>query len=338
MDLKNHRAVQTAATHAVLDNPGNPKAVAGVYVAITMGLSLLSTILMALLDKRISNTGGLANMGLRSILSTIQTILPMLLAFGLMVLQLGYRKAAMDITHHRAVTPRTLTRGAHRFGPMLRAVMLQYGLYTLLMLLAMYVASFIFMSTPLSNRFYTLVTPLLSDPESLYAAMYGDSQMFSQIATTLLPALPIFAVLALAVCAPFFYGYRMVGYCILSGLGARASMRASSRMMKGHRLELLKLDLSFWWFYLAHGLTTVILYGDVLLGMAGVTLPFSTTVVTYLFYGLSLLAEGVLYYFCMNRVETAYAMVYNLLRPKNPPTQGVVLGNIFDLAKDHPNA
>ena len=335
MDLKNHRAVRTAATHAVLDNPGNPKALIGVYVAITVGLSLLSTAIIALLDNRIAQTGGLANMGSRSILSTIRTILPMLLALALMVLQLGYRKAALNMARHRPVVPKTLTLGANRFGPMLRASILQYILYALLMILAMYVAAFIFMYTPLSSGFYEAATPLLSDPEALTEALNMDSDLFPQLAMTLLPAIPIFLVLALAICAPFFYGYRMVGYWVLNGLGARASMRASKQMMKGHRVELLKLDLSFWWFYLAHGLTTVILYGDVLLGMVGISLPFSASVIAYLFYGLSMLAEGLLFYFFLNRVETAYAIAFHILCPKNPPTQGVVLGNIFDLAKDH---
>ena len=335
MDLKNHRAVRTAASHAVLENPGQPKAVAGVYVAITIAVSLLSTLVMDFLDHQIAQTGGLANMGLRSILSTIQSILPALLAVGLMILQLGFHKASLDMSHRRAVTPRTLTQGARRFAPKIRATILQYGLYALLMILAMYGASFIFMSTPLSKQFYAVVDPLLADPDALYAAMAADSALFSQIALAILPALPVFALMTLGMCAPFFYSYRMVDYCVLSGLGARASMRESQRMMKGHRLELLKLDLSFWWFYLAHGLTTLILYGDVLLQYAGVTLPWNTTVAAYLFYGLSLAVEGVLYYCFMNRVGTAYATAFNILRPKTQPTQGVVLGNIFDLAKDH---
>ena len=335
MDLKNRKAVRTAAVHAVQENPGNPRGVAGVYVAVTIGMSLLGALLMALLDNRIAQTGGLANMGLRSILSTIQSILPMVQALVLILLQLGYQKAALDITHRRAVTPRTLLQGAPRFGAMIRASLIQYFLYMILLMLAMYGAAFLFTSTPLSNDFYELMTPILSDAESLNAVLSGDSATFPQMAATLLPAIPMFLGLALLICAPVFYGYRMVGYCILSGRGARAAMRESSQMMKGHKLDLFKLDCSFWWFYLAQGLTTAILYGDVLLNFLGVPLPWSATVSYYVFYVLSLLAEGLVYYCFLNRVETAYATTFNILRPKPQPTQGAVLGNIFDLAKDH---
>ena len=332
MDLKNRKAVRTAAVHAVQENPGNPKGVAGVYVAVTIGMSLVSALLMALLDNRIAQTGGLANMGLRSILSTIQSILPVVQALVLILLQLGYQKAALEITRHRAVTPRTLLQGAPRFGAMIRAIFFQYILYMLLMVLAMYGAAFIFTSTPFSNDFYELV---MADTDALNTVLSVDSELFPQLVTTLLPAIPMFLGLALLICAPVFYGYRMVGYCILSGRGALMAMKESSRMMKGHKLDLFKLDCSFWWFYLAQGLTTVILYGDVLLNFLGVPLPWSATVSYYVFYVLSLLAEGLVYYCFLNRVETAYATAYNILRPKSQPTQGVVLGNIFDLAKDH---
>ena len=109
----------------------------------------------------------------------------------------------------------------------------------------------------------------------------------------------------------------------------------STLMMKGHRMGLLKLDLSFWWFYLAQGLAGLVLYGDVILAAAGVSLPWSGTVSYYLFYALSLLLEGVVYYFFLNRIETAYAMVHDALLPQPQPSKGVVLGNIFDLAKEY---
>ena len=70
-------------------------------------------------------------------------------------------------------------------------------------------------------------------------------------------------------------------------------------------------------------------YGDVLLPMAGVSLPWSDTVSYYLFYVLYLAAQFAVYYFLRNPAETAYAIAYDAIRPKEGQTGGAVLGSIF---------
>lgn len=338
MNIQDRRGLRGRAGQALAANPGDPRLTVIVYVAIMAVSSLVVSALSLALRDRISQTGGLADLGLRGMLSTIQTVLPLVQAVLLVCLELGYQQASLDVIRHRAVSPRTLTVGFHRFGPLLRAVLLQGVLYFLLAMASIYAASFIFMLTPLSADFFALMEPMLTDPQALYDALYTDAAFQNQAIGAMLPVFPIFLVIFLVIAAPFFYQYRMTNFCLLDDprRGALAAMGESARMMKGNRVALLKLDLGFWWFYLGQAAASVILYGDVLLRLMGVTLPWSSTVSYYVFLIASLVVEGALFCLCLNRVQTTYAAAYEALRPKPQPTQGgVVLGNIFDLAKDY---
>lgn len=337
MDIQNRRALRSTASQALAANPGSPRLLVTAYILVTAFSALLVSALITILGNRIDNTGGLSDLGLRSILSTAQTILPIAQAIVMLGIQLGYQNAALSMARRQAVGPRSLLEGFRFFGPLLRSVLLQGLLYLLLGICAMYAASFIFMLTPLSGDFYALMEPLLTDPDALYEAMYNDAAFAAAAGKALLPFFPIFLAVFLAATAPFFYQYRMTSYCILDtpGKGAMAAMSESARMMRGSRLDLLKLDLGFWWFYLGEALVALVLYGDLLLPMVGVTLPWSSTVSYYVFYVLSLVLEGGLFFACLNRVETTYATAYEALRPKPEPTQGAVLGNIFDLAREY---
>ena len=337
MDIQNRPALRAAARDALDANPGNPRLVVLIYIAVMAVSTLAVSAVLMVLDDRIAQTGGLGAMELRSVLSTIRTVLPLAQTLALWGLHLGYQGTTVRMARRQAVTPRNLLDGFPRFGALLRSILLQSALYFLLGLGAVYAASFIFMLTPLSADFYTLVEPMLTDPDAFYTAMNTDMDLLSQVGMSLVPMVPISLVLFLLVAAPIFYRYRMASYCLLEQprKGAMMALAESLRMMKGNRISLLKLDLGFWWFYLGQVLAAVVLYGDVLLSLAGVTLPWSSTVSYYLFYLLSLALEGVLYYFFMNRVETTYTTFYDAIRPKPQPSQGAVLGSIFDLARDH---
>ncbi|MBQ8238344.1 MAG: DUF975 family protein [Oscillospiraceae bacterium] len=338
MDIRNRRAVRSAASEALAANPGDPRMVVLAYIAITAGSSLLVSVLINLLGERINETGGLADLGLRSILSTIQTCLPLAQTVVLWYVQLGYQKATVRMARRQAVAPRDLAEGFSYFGPLLRAVLLQGGIYLMMGFITVQVASIIFMLTPFSAEFIELVLPMASDPDAFYNALYTDAQLYARVGMALLPMIPIWLVLFGLLAAPFFYSCRMVNYVLLErrGTGALAAMGESARMMRGNRMALLKLDLSYWWFYLAQILLTAVLYGDMLLPRLGVTLPWSATVSYYVFSVAYLVLQGVLFYFFMNRVEATYATAYDALRPRPRENQGgVVLGNIFDLARDY---
>ena len=81
-------------------------------------------------------------------------------------------------------------------------------------------------------------------------------------------------------------------------------------------------------------LANVVCYGDILIVMLGVELPFSEDVSYFLFYGVHLVLVFGIYYYFRNKVGVIYALAYDSLKPKEAPTSGVVLGNIFQMQED----
>lgn len=341
MDIRNRKALRREADAAVAANTGDPRLALLVYVAVSLLGSLAIAILRTILGNRIATTGGLQNLGLQAMLTTIQTAAPLIWAIAMMGLDLGRQSVCLNMVRRRRVEPRSLLAGFPKLGGLIRAGFLQGALYLLILILAVNVGSIIFMATPLAQDLYAIVAEIAMDSEALYEALYNDPEFLNQVFSAMLPVYPIVAVLFLIVAVPVFYRYRMTNYCLLDQPrnSALVAMGESISITKGSRWALVKLDLSFWWFYLGLTLCGVVMYGDVLLEMVGIVLPWNPTVNYYVFYVAALVLEGLLYYFSLNRIQTTYAAAYEALRPKmqTAPTGGVVLGNIFDLARDRKN-
>ena len=338
MDIRNRKGLRRAAADAVASNPGDPRYTLLVYVAVTALSGLLVSVLGTMLDQEIAGTGGLEMLTQQATLTTIRTAAPMLLSLALLGLDLGRRAVAVKMARRQSVEPRDLLLGYPHFGAMLRAMFLQGVVYVLIMLAAVNIGSVIFMLTPLSRDLLNILVDLSMSSEELYNALYNDPAFLEQVFHAMLPAYPIALVIFALAASPIFYRLRMTNYCLLEGSrkGALIAMGESLRMTKGKGVALFKLDLSYWWFYLGQMVCAAVMYGDQILPKLGVTLPWSDLASYYIFYVAALALEALLYYFTLNSVQTTYAMAYESLRPQPQPTQGgVVLGNIFDLAREH---
>lgn len=326
MDIRDRNNLRQSARAQLAAATGRPKQVVLIYAVVSSLLALAGTLVSLLLSDRIAGTGGLSNMGLRSILSTIQYILPFVQLLVMMTMDLGYHRAMLNITRSRPATPRDLAHGFYLFWPLLRTIVMQYVIYLGVIFLSIYAATFIFSLLPLSQNLYTVMEPYLS----------GTLVMDEAAALQAIPAMiPLLITCILVCCAfllPKIYQFRMVPYCLLdsSRPGAIAALGESRMLMRDKRLALFRLDLDFWWFYALEVLITLVCYGDVLLPMVGITLPWSGTFSYFLFYILSLVMQVSVYCFFMNRVNVAYAAFYEAIRPR-PQEKGVPLGNIFDM-------
>ena len=238
-------------------------------------------------------------------------MLPILQSVVALGLEMGYTTMALRISRGEHVSTDTLFSGFRRFFPLLWAQILLSVMYMGLGFLCIYPSAYIFLLLPASEKFYEIFTPLMESATVLSGTITLDD------ATA--------AALFLLLLIPMHYRYRMLIYRLIDQPrpGALRAMRESRSMMYRNRFSLFRLDLSLWWFYLLQTLITVICYGDVLLAMAGVTLPWSGTVSYFLFMGISLIVQFAVYYFFMNRVAVTYAVAYEALLPKKKETQEV---------------
>ncbi|MBP3674360.1 MAG: DUF975 family protein [Oscillospiraceae bacterium] len=333
MDIRNRRAIQNTAAQNLAAAPGDPKNTALVYAGGTALLALAVSIISYLLGLQIDSTGGLGNMGLRSMLSTIQYVLPLAQSVVILCIGFGYDNAVLRMSRRQESSPRTLLDGFRYFGPLFRLTLLQAVIYFAIAFVVMYISAQIFVMTPLADDFWEIMLPLVSSSTVLDSEIMLDDATLVAATEAMLPMIPIFLVLFLAAAAPIYYQYRMANFALLDDpqRGAIAAMRESRTMMKRNRLNLFKLDLSFWWFYLLEALIAVLAYGDTLLPMLGISFPWSDTFSYYLFYVVSLALQVGLYYLFLNRVNVTYATAYEALRPKPQQQNKVVLGNIFEM-------
>ena len=75
MDPHDRRALKSAARESLAAAPYDPRKLILLHTGVTIAVSLIGTILNFVLSKQIENTGGLGGMGLRSMLSTVQSVL-----------------------------------------------------------------------------------------------------------------------------------------------------------------------------------------------------------------------------------------------------------------------
>ena len=302
-----------------------------IYTGTVTALALLVTVINYVLNLQIAQLGGLSNMGLRSVLSTVQSVLPVVQSLVIMALDLGYIAAMLRIARQQYASPQTLKLGFDRFFVLLRYTLIQGIIYGLAALAAFWISMQIFLVTPLSNTMMSMLSEDMLDPNVLMG--YLQDPVFSaNITTSMVPLLLIFSGVYLLLFLPICYSMRMAKYVIIDkpGMGAMYALRESRKMMKGSCIRLFKLDVSLWWWYAITLGSTVLCYGDALLPMAGISLPFPETVSYFLFYGLFLAAQFATWFFLRNRVEVVYAQAYNALKPRETDT-GVVLGNIFQM-------
>ena len=320
-----------AETDRALRRANDPRKVILAYAGITVLLSALLTLANALLSDRIAGTGGLANFGIRSILSTAQSVLPMIQSIALLCLEFGYQHATLRISRGQYADHTDLKVGFHRFGAIIRLTMWQYFLIFSVTMMLFYLSMQIFILTPWADPLLDLLTPLVTEAGANAAALM-DEAMMDQALQMMVPMLVIYGIVCCVVLIPILYGFRMANYVLLDDPNGRAfaALRTSKQMMRRNKFRLFKLDLSFWWYYGLVALATAISYGDAILPMLGIQLPFNETIGFYLFYFLYLAMLFGIYYFLRNPMAVAYAKAYDSLREK-PADNGVVLGNIFDL-------
>ena len=323
MDLLDRRGLKNAAGDALAQAPRNPKRIILIHTAVSLGIMLLVAVLDYVLSGQIENTGGLSGLGTRSVLTTVQSILQMVQMAVLPFWEIGYLYAAMKMAVKEPAEPGTLLEGFRRFGPLFRIMLLKGLIFLVLGFVCTYVATQIFVMTPLSTPMLEAMAPVLNDPTLMESAA-GEEALMQVVDQALddamLPLLIITGILLCLVYIPISYRLRLVNYSVLENPreGALVAFRRSFRLMRGNCLEMFLLDLSFWWYHLLQILINLVCYGDLILSLAGVSLPWSGELSFFLFYILALAGQFVLYFLARNKVEVTYVTAYHVLSPYRP--------------------
>ena len=295
----------------------SPAKLALIHTAVAAALSLLVTVINYFLNQNMG-PGGLAGMDTRAVLQTVQ----MALSTGMMILtpfwNMGLVYGMLRVSRQQEAQPGTLLEGLRRFGPVLRFVLLQGVFYIAVIMTCLNFATMLFTFTPLSNDTYAQLETIMAGMDGTFML---DTEAAMALLPTLIPAYVIFGILFLVVVIPLFYRFRMAQFVIMDqkNTGAFAAMVLSARMMKKHRWELFRMDLSYWWYYLLQVIIVVAAYLDVLLPSFGITLPVSQNVLLFGSFGLYLVLQALFAYTCIAPVQTAYSCAYDILKAQMPP-------------------
>ncbi len=304
-----------ASARRSLDNASyNGRTLALIHSGAALAVSLILVILNVFLSRSIDGTGGLGGLGTRAILQSAQSLLSTASNLLLPFWQIGIVFAALQYARNQQVGPQSLMEGFRRFGKVLRTILLQVLMYMAIGFACMNVASIVFFFSPLSSRLTSQLEPMLSDPDAL-TALLSDATALEGLSEQMLPMYIILAVILLVVCTPLFFRLRMASFAIMDDApGALAAIVGSFRMMKGNCIALLKVDLKFWWFFALKLFAATAAYGDVILPLVGVHLPFNEDVLFYGAYGLYIVLELVINWRFAAYIQTTYAHCYETLK------------------------
>lgn len=320
MDIRNRKGLKQAAIQALEEAPHPPRKLFLLHAGIALSLSLLVTVINFILERQIGGTGGLSGIGLRSILSTAQNVLILANTVLLPFWEIGLLFAALSIGRKRQAQPDCLLFGFRRFGPVLRLNLLKFALVIAAVMVSLQVGMAIFMATPLSKSFFALIETIPKD--GVLEEMLQDEALVNSMISSLTPMYLSMAAVMCVILIPVSYYLRMADYLIMDMDSPRAlvALIGSFRMMRYHCFDLLKLDLSFWWYYGLTLLCAALGYADALLPLIGISLPINPDVAMFLFYGIYLLAQLALAWFAGSYVQTTYAKAYDSMLPEEEPS------------------
>lgn len=314
MDIRNRHGLKMAAADALTCAPNHKKLVL-LWAGVSSALPFLACVISFALDHQIAGTGGLSGIGLRSVLTTVQSLLSLVTSTLLPFWALGYTAAVLRFSRKEPVGYPTLLEGFRRFGPALRLMLLEILIYAAVCFACVQIGSTVLSFTPLAEPVYQI----LNNSQDALLSGVIDESILQSVTDAMIPILLICGVLCIIVLIPVTYRLRLADLCIVDtpGCGALQAIRESSRLMRRNSMSLFRLDLSFWWFYLLQSLLGILSYGDVILPLLGISFTFNADIAFFLFYIAALLAQLLLLYFFSNKVQTTYALFYNTLR--TPP-------------------
>ena len=296
-----------------------------IYCGVTALLNLGSNGLHLYLDSHIVGTGGLSGLGMRSVLQTVQELLVYINFFFTPFWTAGFLYAMMNLVRGQAPGSADLLAGFRRFGRVLAHTAFHVMILMVLVMAAANAAAVIFSFTPLSGDFVEQMGPLMNDPAVFTPEGILDLSKvpMETILAAMWPMLAITAAILLPVYIWLSYGFRLSLYLVMDQpiSGARAYME-SMRLMRGHKRELFRLDLHFWWYHALGLLIALVGYLDTILTTLGISLPMDSTVMFFLTLGGYFVLQTGLFLWKKCEVDSTYVLAYEAIIRSDPAQHG----------------
>lgn len=302
----------------------SPRRLVLIHTAVSLGASLLLALFNLLLSSMIESTGGLSGLGTRSMLQTAQAVVELAVTILLPFWNISLVRASLLWARGESAEPSTLLEGFRLFRPVLRVKILTGVVFMAICMAVSYIGTMLFMFTPFAGPLMEVLDPIVQQAGTLSPEALLSDEAIAQIGSAAVPLMIFLGVLFAAVAIPVWYRIRFADFGVMDGGRARASMLESVRITKKKSLQIFKIDLSFWWFYLLQALSVVLCYGDSILVALGVTLPMSAEVAYVLFFALGIVCQGVLLWQFEPKVSATYALAYETLTAPSQSESTVV--------------
>ena len=190
----------------------------------------------------------------RSMLTTADTVLTIAQLLLVMCLTLGYTGSMLRIARGQYASPNSLKAGGERIWVLLRTRLLQMLIMTAAAFALCFLVINVCLLTPLSNRVIAVMGTVSAEE------LLSNGLALIALYSAMLPIILIYLVALVPLLWYFSCTYRMVDYLLIDRpqLGAFGVLRESRRMMQGNMKMMLRVDLSFWWYYLLQALVSVL--------------------------------------------------------------------------------
>ena len=316
-----NRELRARAAALAAEYRGPARRLVLLYCIVLAALTLGSSGLNLVLDTRIDTTGGLDGIGMRSILETIQQILSYINQFFGPFWSAGFLTAMIAMVRGREPQVRDLTNGFRRAFRVLFHVAFEATAAFMLLVAVVNLSSLLFLLSPMGAEFNELMAPLLSDPNLITAEGLLNETLISyqELSRLLLPMLVLTAAIYLPLYTLMAYSFRLSLYLVMDrSIGAIPAHFLSIRLMRGHKWQLCKLDLSWWWYYLLGAACWVVGYLDLLLGLLGIPLPMNATMMFFVTLAAYCVLFTLLSLWKKCEVDASYVLFYENVMPPEP--------------------
>ena len=305
MVIQNYKDIRSRAKKTLDYTPWDVKKLVLVFALVSWGVSFLLLGIDALLALGTEKAQGLSGLGVLSLLETASSALSLVFEIFNLFWLPGILYCGLMLLREQDPWPKGLLRGFKKWKSFVKLTILIYILiFALTMVLAPVIS---ILSLPFMGGFEEILANMPENEADMVA--YVEALPADQLMRATMPMLIMAVVAVLAITIPLFYRARLVFLLLLDEeqLGVREAIRFSFKLTKGSCIQLFRLDLSFWWYYLLLALVNILPLGAELIGWSGTAATLGCSAVA------AILGIGV-YMLGLMKVNTANAVAYDHLR------------------------